>query len=105
MGIFRGKRKQSSRSRGAPGRFPLGLFLLSILVIVETLWLALFIWGTSSLLPSGLSGRLPQPAAPEVSRPVEKPVPDEPTKTDELKLQELLERKGSRGPAATPAAR
>jgi len=78
-----------------PG-FRLGLLLLWALLIVESIWLAAFIWATGSLIPPGMAVRRRDLGAALQGSQEER-------KADES-LRQMLLKKGSRGPRQAPPA-
>ncbi len=79
------KRKYTKRSRKRP--FPLGKTFLWTVLVLQSIWLAAFIWSTGSPLPQGVkewaSDRRQE-------------------KIDDEKIQEMLDRQGSKGPDNLP---
>jgi hypothetical protein len=79
------------------------LFFWTIL-LVETIWLAGFIWSTGSWIPAGLTGQHPVTALDQT--PVWNQTKQD--SLDELQIQKLLQREGSQGQSPTapsPAGR
>ncbi len=88
------RRKKTVRKRKkSGGGFPFRAILL-ILLVVETVWLAAFIWGTGSFIPQGIDNSSNQKAGWNQ---------DKQRELEDLELQKMLAVHGSRGDSEAPA--
>jgi hypothetical protein len=92
-------RRNASRSKRR-STFRIGRLLFWTVLIVETLWLVAFVRATGSILPP-TPKNVPAPTANALisALPTESPIESE--QSDEIRIQEMLKQKGSKG--NTPA--
>lgn len=91
------KRKKRSRTP-RKGRLPVGLLALWTVLLLETLWLAGFMWSTRSVLPEVFRQWPPGAKPPGWNRAKQENLEVHRDEVTQLELEKLLTEKGSRAP-------
>ena len=93
------RRKTRSRTT-RKSRFPFGLLALWAVLVLETLWLAGFIWSTRSVVPEAFRHWPPGGESRGWNRAKQENLEKHREEATQLELEKLLSEKGSRVPGS-----